>query len=123
MSNNKQKKWYHYVMLSFEIQWIIVGVALLITLIQLGFYSLVDYNIVLFEDECAIVVNETSIVAQCDDTEVALKSALTAEILFAKLNSNFDPILICTHTTSKYLAEYVWTCNVKGKNTNAKNIH
>lgn len=114
------KRWYHYGMISFPAQLLIMVGCLLTFFASLMFYDVMEEDIVHFEGECEIeqYVNdegETTLdmIAQCDEHRVGLTSEQERLVYHQELTTGERPAIMCKYTISEYLKDERWNCKVQ----------
>tara|TARA_B110000238_G_C16029018_1_gene396567 strand:+ start:329 stop:694 length:366 start_codon:yes stop_codon:yes gene_type:complete len=113
--NDKSFRWYHYLMMSFSFQFIVVMVAVCLAGLQMAIYSEIDKDVETFNDVCQVEIGSTAddfmTELTCDDENVSMET-LSTEYLHIVLTEDRRPVITCTKTISEYLKSTKWACEI-----------
>jgi hypothetical protein len=111
--NDKSHRWYHYLMLKFSTQLVIVITAAIIGGIQMIVYETIDQDVVVFDQQCQVNLMPLSLTEMiCGDEEVDLGD-LQATYLHSMLTTGDTPAIMCVKTVSNYLETTKWNCKME----------
>lgn len=118
-------RWYHYLMIPFQMQVAIVIVVLIFAGAQLMVYDLMQDDLVAFKGECQVTVGDTVMLDGVESKNPGAKmrcggvpvnmGGLEAKFLYYALTTVDVPAIVCTKMVTEYLKEVTWKCEFEYK--------
>lgn len=115
----RQPSWYHYLMLPFSVQLLIVLASVILVGAQLIVYAIMSDPVTVFDGQCDVAVGGMDAegnpvkgaTMQCGGEPVDL-GVLEAPYLYEVLTAKAAPAILCKKTETEYIGEVKWTCNM-----------
>lgn len=118
----RKYRWYHYPMMTFGSQMLVVMACIVLAGLQLVFYESIDSPVTLFSGQCAgeikpyndgdLGIMSAVLQVSCDTVTPFNSATLTPAYLNSQLTANITPAIMCDITETKYLSERSTKCKL-----------
>lgn len=116
MARVTDKRWYHYLMVSFLLQLTIAGSSVVILMIQLMIYISIADKVTIYQGPCELAEapeGDAQLIAQCGDRTVNLTDKQEALVYHTRLTTSRNPAIICEITETEYFKDVNATCHIE----------